>query len=311
MNIVLTICTRQRHEMFRDCLASVIAEPIPDSLAFAVVVVENDETRDCATIVEEIGACAPFLLHYVHEPRLGIPIARNRAVETALDLGAEWIGFIDDDEQLKPGWLSAMTEAIGTLDADVVQGEVRARPGGPSPDWLPEHISNPYETGKRLIYAATNNTLVRAALFRADGLGLRFDENLRFTGGSDTDFFLRARQKGARIVWTAAAPVIETWPAHRLRLRWHLYRAYSSMAARSRIDIKLNGRFAASRHLPKGFLLIIRGTAHLLAAGLMLAVSRRRGRAMGFRGLFMICKGAGRFAGLAAIKAQPYKQVEG
>ena len=311
MNIVLTICTRQRRELFRDCLASVIAEPVPDGLGFAVVVVENDETRDCAAMVEEIGACAPFSLHYVHEPRLGIPIARNRAVEMALDLGADWIGFIDDDEQLIPGWLSAMTEAIGTLDADVVTGESRPRPVVPFPDWLPEHIINPYETGERLHTAATNNTLVRATLFQADGLGLRFDENLRFTGGEDTDFFLRARQKGARIVWTAAAPVIETWPAHRLRLRWHLYRAYSSMAMRSRIDIKLNGRFAASPHVRKGFLLIIRGTAHLLAGGLVLAVSRRRGRAMGFRGLFMICKGAGRLAGLAAIEAQPYKQIEG
>ena len=93
MNLVLTICTRQRREMLRDCLASVIADSVPDDLSFAVVVVENDERRDCETMVEEIATYAPFPIHYSHEPKLGIPIARNRAVEVALDLGAYWVGF--------------------------------------------------------------------------------------------------------------------------------------------------------------------------------------------------------------------------
>jgi len=314
MNIVLTICTRQRRELFRACLASIIAEPVPDGVTVAVVIVGTDEARDHAAIPETNGGGTPIALRYIHEPRLGIPIARNRAVTAALDLEAEWIGFIDSDIQLISGWLAAMTEAIGMFGsgADVVTGEMRPRPEIPIPDWLPAPLVNPHETGKRLHVAATGNTLVRAALFRADGLGLRFDENLRFSGGEDTDFFLRARREGARIVWTAAAPVIETWPAHRLGLGWHLYRACWSMVVRSRIDIKLHGRHVATRlHLRRGLVLILRGAAHLLAGAMVLVVSRRRGRAMGFMGLFQICKGGGRLAGLAGVTTQPYKQIVG
>ena len=112
MNIVLTICTRQRREPRRDCLASITADPVPDGIAFAVVVVENHATRDCAAMVEEIGAGTPFALHYVHEPRLGIPIVRihkTLRMSPAMAAGVsdtlrdvEWIVGLIDARAPKP-----------------------------------------------------------------------------------------------------------------------------------------------------------------------------------------------------------------
>ena len=60
------------------------------------------------------------------------------------------------------------------------------------------------------------------ALVSKDGMHLRFDENMRFSGGEDTEFFERAHAHGARICNVPEARVHETIPVSKTKLSYFL-----------------------------------------------------------------------------------------
>jgi succinoglycan biosynthesis protein ExoM len=241
--VAVALCTSRRPRMLHDCLASLIRQEVPAGVSLAIVVVENHATDGCRTMVEKLAAdlAAPRIV-YAHEPRLGIPIARNRSLELALAQGADWIAFIDDDEVAEPGWIGTLVDAARTMQADVLAGpvvEVDARSGAVLRDLKRR------PTGTRLKTAKTNNTLMRATVASTDGLGLRFDERLRFTGGSDVEFFQRAAERGAVIRWIAEAVVSASVPAERLTLRWRFERERRVGANWSVSRINTHGRLLA------------------------------------------------------------------
>src|SRR5262245_20437150 len=96
--IAVCICTRDRIASFARCLSSVLAQRSPtDTFQMKVVVVDNSAVGTEGDRVQAlISQNAP--VSYVHEPRSGIPFARNAALEAALTLGPTWIAFLDDDE---------------------------------------------------------------------------------------------------------------------------------------------------------------------------------------------------------------------
>ena len=312
MKIVVTVCTRQRPEMLKACLDSLIAQEMPTSVHLTVVVVENDAESRCRLLVEQmaLAAGAPQLV-YGHEPAVGIPYARNRSVELALKLDPDWIGFIDDDEIAAPAWIAKFAAATASLDADVLQGPVVAiyPPGAPR---LVQKEAKRRPTGTRLDTAYTNNTLVRASIVREDGLALRFDEAMRFTGGSDAEFFFRAAARGAVIRWVDEAVVTERVPLERLTLRWQLARARRTGANRALYDVRQKG---VVRTVASGFFTCLgKTTSACLEMPIALAVypiNTRLGGRITFRALRKLWWSVGHAGAALGIKPQPYVRVEG
>jgi len=73
---------------------------VPDWAEVVLCVVDNDAEGSGREVVEafEAEAVGRMGVRYVVEARRGIPMARNRAVEVALEAGAEAVVFVDDDE---------------------------------------------------------------------------------------------------------------------------------------------------------------------------------------------------------------------
>jgi succinoglycan biosynthesis protein ExoM len=240
LKVVVALCTAQRPRMLRDCLLSLVGQEVPEGVLLTIAVVENHATDACREMVEHLAAEPgdPRIV-YVHEPRLGIPIARNRSLDVALAEGADWIAFIDDDEVADPGWIAALAGAARTLKADVFAGpviEIDASSGA-----VVRNLKR-RPTGTRMKTAKTNNALMRASIASPEGLGLRFDERLRFTGGSDVEFFRRAAEHGAVITRVAEAVVRARLPAERLTLRWRCERERRVGANWSVARINTHGR---------------------------------------------------------------------
>jgi succinoglycan biosynthesis protein ExoM len=239
--------------MLKDCLRSLMVQETPSQVRLTVVVVENDAESRCRSLVEEMARQpgAPRIV-YGHEAEIGIPFARNRSLDLALEHDADWIGFIDDDEIASPDWIAKLAAAAARLDADVLQGPVEAI-YPPQASRLLQKAAKRRPTGTRRCTAYTNNTLMRASIARKQGLGLRFDEAMRFTGGSDVEFFSRAVAHGAVIRWVDEAVVSESVPMARLTLRWQLERARRTGANRACLDAQRNGSARGrqrERHLP-------------------------------------------------------------
>jgi succinoglycan biosynthesis protein ExoM len=312
--IAVAITTRRRPVMLGECLLSMLRLKIPDATV-SLIVVENDDKNCSADIVDSFRQRTPFPLHYVLETTSGIPFARNRAIEEALNLQADWLVFLDDDETVDPDWLVELLISAKKYQADVVHGRVIYQ--YPEDDkWA--HLSEKNfiyqhrQDGKSVHSAATNNVIISARLFRQDGLELRFDNALKFSGGSDTDFFNRARIKGARLVYGAKAIVYETVPIERCSLAWLFSRDARIAATSVYMDKKNIGREAALfKHMRRFLQNVIQCPGLFVLAMLFVLFDLDRAKKYFLKGYLKIASAYGRYRGLKGRLFTPYKKVDG
>lgn len=175
------------------------------------MIVENNVQPQSRGVVDDVFLRYGDVEHYYQcEPEMGIPFARNRSIEMCLANHADWMAFIDDDEVLSDGWIDAMFRAANSLEADALTGPVLSVLPIDPPVWWEKPRADTRPHGESLDTAATNNTLIDCRWLRTGGPALRFDTSLRFTGGSDTEFFYRLTDLGGKLKWVADAIVTET-----------------------------------------------------------------------------------------------------
>jgi GT2 family glycosyltransferase len=223
-------------------------------------------------------------------------------VAAALEEGADFVAFVDDDEVPTPRWLDELMRAAGR-GADVVTGPVVRHFEGDPPQWVRSggfFLDPRRPTGTPVEFAATSNVLVARRVL--EGVQPAFDLRFGLTGGEDTHFFLRAARAGYSIRWCDEAVVDELVPASRTRLGWILRRAYRLGNTWSRCEREL-GRSAS--------VLAVRAGKALARMGLgaaLLAASLGVRRHVAARGLWHIAFGAGNLTGLVGVRTYEYRQ---
>ncbi|RUP08447.1 MAG: glycosyltransferase family 2 protein [Hyphomicrobium sp.] len=225
--VVVCVCTKDRPEMFRRCVDSLLRQRIPDgSLDLHLLVVDNSaHAGERETVRQRENSFLPIT--YVHEPRAGIPVARNAALNAVGLIKPDWVAFIDDDEIAPRDWIVRLHQLALNSGADVaacgvVQFQTASEAEQGAARWRP-----PSSFGKvrPRLSCATCNVIFRAVLVTGHS-GLRFDETMQH-GGSDVEFFMRAGQAGARIVHIKSdAVVFEEYPAERKTLGYECRRAF-------------------------------------------------------------------------------------
>lgn len=175
-----------------------------------LIVVDNNPNPETRHICAQAAPRLPINLHYTEEPRAGISYARNRAVEVALERGADFVAFIDDDDKPQPDWLIRLLDRQVVTRADLVFGTWVLDQD--MPEWLrssgifrvPDR-SKPkvkYKSGRYGLpqSASTCNMLAgREILERVAAEGQVFQHAFCNSGGEDKDFFIRARNLGATL----------------------------------------------------------------------------------------------------------------
>jgi succinoglycan biosynthesis protein ExoM len=242
---------------------------------------------------------------------VGIPFARNRALELALQQDPDWIGFIDDDEVASRTWIAHFAKAAKSVQCDVFQGPVEYRYPTSTPEWMPLPTRKHQPTGRLLRTAATSNTFMRARVARPDGLGLRFNEAMRFTGGSDNEYFFRAADLGARVCWMDEAVVYESVPENRITLRWQLDR--SQRVAANSVLIQ-RGRLgllgAIAKFGPKYAGRILYGAIVTPAAAAVSLVAEHTGKRLLVSALRNVSSGLGGLGAFFEYQPEPYRTVD-
>lgn len=311
VRVLVTICTRNRPVLLDQCLASVCASEPAEGATFEIAVIENNDRLTCEEIAARHEAASAIKIHCVLEPELGLPFARNRCGTHAAENGFDWLLYIDDDEVARPDWFRTMMTAMREFDADVFYGRVVAVYPEGTPAYLRERDINKRPRATRVYKAEGHNTLVRTAIFAGDGDNMRFDTSMRFTGGSDTDFFSRVAAKGRVILWIGEAVVEELIPATRMTLAWQLNRTFRVAINLSVLKAKQEGKAAAA------FFSLVKGTGRLLGGlalllpGMLAALAGEKGKRWGFKALKQIASGLGSYAYLFGVRPQPYRKVDG
>lgn len=239
IRIGLMVCTAQRPEMLVNCLRSMITQQISAHWSVEICVVENDPEPRSRSAVETLAATSPITIHYTQEPQRGIPFARNRTLQEAIERDYDWIALIDDDEIALPGWLSSHMRAVDSYDADISHGLHTKRFEKEPPNWWPPERIPDRPAGEVMTRAATGNVLFSTNLLKPPA-NIRFNTAFLY-GYEDLDFFERAHAKGFKIVWAPDAVVLEDVPASRVTPQRLIAFVKASAAAHVQVGILRKG----------------------------------------------------------------------
>jgi len=309
--IAMAVCTAKRPRMLHYCLESLGSQIVRSKTTVYVVVVDNEAEPNNQAFVQEFSRRCRFPVHYLHEPRRGIPQARNAALRKCQDLGVDWIAFTDDDCWVSPTWLASLLDAAARYKADVIYGRREFVFPGPLPFWAMRPEQGVYAEGQELAYAGTHNVLLTARLLGQGGhAGMCFDERLMH--GEDTDFFHRAALRGSRIVYSAEPLVLETVLPDRATLSYQTRRAYHYAASRSFFHRRYKG--AASAAIKLGARVAFQAptaVARLAAAPFAWPFSEDAFRDLTTKGTARLAGTVGATMGLFGLVGNPYLHIDG
>jgi succinoglycan biosynthesis protein ExoM len=310
--IIINICTYKRPQMLTACIDSILSQKVPNTWEVEILIVDNDATQSAETIIHAYSQSNVMPMTYFCEKNQGIPYARNRGYFESLQKNADWILFIDDDETADENWLLAYHEATKKYAGDVYSGPVRYAFPQDYADWLGNKGDSETPDGAHKRRASTNNALVHRKVFEASGYNLKFDVDMTFTGGSDTDFFIRYEKMGGKIIHVSQAVVAEEVIANRLSIAWRLSRQYRSSTNRVYVNKKIMG-------VKKATLLAIKETLRHLIDGLLglifcplsLLKGKNSFKRKYYHAMRHLAKSTGSFTGIFGMQPQPYKNPDG
>jgi glycosyltransferase involved in cell wall biosynthesis len=185
--IIVAICTYKRNEPLRTLLSALIkvAEASRERAKVGVIVVDDNPDQRARGVVDEFQEVFDLGIGYRTSGKGNISIARNIAIETAIE-DADWVAMVDDDCEPEPTWLCEYLDVLETTGADCATGPMNLRVPPGSPAWLHEQpffddVRFKYENAAPMNVAATNNSIIRASFLRnrsahAAGLAIRFAE---------------------------------------------------------------------------------------------------------------------------------------
>ncbi len=248
--LAIGVATRNRPEMLGRMLDSLSRLDRPENTDFIFVVVENDKEASVEGVVREFRDKTPWATtDFDLEPRLGIPFARNRILDSAMEQECDFLAMLDDDETADPGWISGLLEEQKRNGLDLLGGPVRIEKPPSSLNFLQRMIyrglvsrARRVERKARLacrfgrgnkIPVFTNNWCCRLSFLKKNGI--RFDEGLAFSGGSDKDLFRRIQECGGATGWAPGAFVSEEIPESRLTPAYQYLRGRDSTISHFRM----------------------------------------------------------------------------
>lgn len=230
----IAICTHNRAGVLAAAVEA--AAPQAAALGAEVLVVDNASTDATADVLHGLAARLGERLRVVHEPRLGLSAARNRAL---LHAAGPVVAYLDDDAVPQPGWLAALLEPFARPAVAAAGGRiVLGFPDEAPPPWLPAELFSllsAFDLGDaprvlrygRADYPYGANLAVRAEAARQLG---GFSPVVGPRGGDplvhdETDLCFRLERAGGVIAYAPGAVVVHRVGPERLTPSWLLRRA--------------------------------------------------------------------------------------
>lgn len=265
-DLSVIVCTRDRSEALRHCLAALTTQQSPPG---EIVVVDNAPDGSAREVCEGVP-----MVRYVHEPAPGLSHARNAGIAAA---SKALIAFTDDDVAVRGNWTSEVVRALEDSGAEAMTGLV-----------LPIRLETPAQTlfqvhlggfGNRFVpvrydrafYAETcgdgahvwrigagANMAFRASVF--DRVGL-FDARLG-AGASgcseDSEFWYRILATGGTIQYEPRAVVFHDHRADlaglKRQMRAYLHGHVSALVAQADMFSDKGNLRRIAAQIPRDFL---------------------------------------------------------
>ncbi len=223
-----------------------------------VLVIDNDSPDDTRKTVESRAASFPVPLRHVLETRQGLNFGRNRGAKEAK---GEYLVYLDDDILVAREWIDSFRDAIAAFDPDCVIGPVTPLFEVEPPPHLSRRVldslSSVYSLmgdKPRVVEASRSHQLPgcnfavrKAVATELDGFRPDLDRSgAAMLAGGDTEFGLRLRKAGKRVVFHPGCAIRHVIPREKFD-REYLKRRWSGLGATERILHELHPWFATDR----------------------------------------------------------------
>lgn len=250
--ISVVITTRDRATRLDKTLAS-LARMISPTVAWELLVVDNDSRDDTRTVIEKHRDAMP--IRYFHELEPGMNRARNRALKA---VEGNLLVFTDDDVRMHESWLSELWRGASRWSEDSIFGG-RIEPSLPpqTPSWMASRdfffrgyafaAYHPAE-GEGAVSGppcgpnfAIRRSLIRERMFDPD---IGPNGHASYPMGAETEFLLWAERAGHRFIYLPDAVVehvvteAQTRESHLLQRAFNMGRTWEVL----NFDIEVNGR---------------------------------------------------------------------
>ncbi|MFP5507441.1 MAG: glycosyltransferase [Gammaproteobacteria bacterium] len=188
------------------CLTSIVESNLPDDPTFEVIVVDNASSDGTPELLNQLGGDVKV---WRNEENIGFARANNQA---ALLATGEYLVLLNNDTEVRPGWLKALADE---LDAHPETGVVGARllyPDGTiqhagvaiGRDQIPFHIHRGLPPEHPLVMERRAYPIVTAAcaaVRRAEFYAIGMFDEAFVNGHEDIDLCLRYRERGQAVIY--------------------------------------------------------------------------------------------------------------
>jgi glycosyltransferase involved in cell wall biosynthesis len=145
MKITVVIPTRNRADLLKSTLSSLLNQTLPSS-EFEVIVVDNGSTDNTSQVAESFSS--QIQVRCIHEPRPGLHRGRHAGW---LASKTDYIVYADDDIEAFPTWLQTIVDVFDSNEKiAMVGGKNLPKFQSTPPFWITEMWNKPHPLGKMM-----------------------------------------------------------------------------------------------------------------------------------------------------------------
>lgn len=239
VKVTVILCTYNRCQELPKALDSIAASTLPESVAWEVLVVDNNSSDQTRDVVEGFCRRYPGRFRYLFEPHPGKSFALNTGVRES---HGDVLAFTDDDVTVDPTWLQNLIAYLNDGECAGAGGRTLLSHTFSPPRWLT--LTGPDNLGYVLAplfdlgpqrceireapYGA--NMAFRKEMFEKHGffrtdLGPSPDRNVP-RPNEDTEFGRRLMAAGEKLVYEPSAVVYHPVPEDRVQKPYFLARFF-------------------------------------------------------------------------------------
>ena len=298
MKIAICICFSKNNENHHHKILNnlnILKIPKDYNLSFYLVV-NNNPTR-LMNLKKKIITNKKINIIILRSAKKDIPNTRNIFLSKIKKKNVKYIGFLDDDCNIKRNWVFDMVKFIKKNDCQIV--------GGPQLHETRIHkyksfyqFMEPKYTHKQTVnWIATNNCFFKKQILNENNF--KFDEELKNIGGSDQLFFAKLKRAQYEIMWNEKAKVIEYYQKNRENFKWFIMRNFRYGYSGLIIDQKIFGNII-------GNIINLMKIVYLIIIGLLEIIQIFKSYNI-IKSLFYFSRAIGRIFSITKFKMKKYR----